>query len=365
MTRRDDRSPDMPSSAQFDAAIERVLRGDARYDDVMPLAGFVDDVRVMASGPPPPPSLELTAILAGSPAGSAASAHARWTRSRAGRPPATAVRVRVAALGVAGKAAVSLTLAGAVAAGGVTGILPDPANHFVRRAIEVVTPFELPDDATDHHGSRADPKADAAAPFAHQPTKAAPAPARPTPPGTTREAAVFATRSPDVELQSGSEGPPEVSPAVDASHPVHTHPNREPSPGQGPKPATPTSSPYTSDEPASAPPSHGGPATKPEPGPHRDDVPRGRPPAQTPPAGSSQSGGAPPQDRGPAEATPKTSSPNGPLSGPGSPGGPPPSGPNDPPPKPAQPPPCDPSPGGGPDRGSCGQLAPGTASGAA
>jgi hypothetical protein len=254
---------------------------------------------------------------------------------------------------------VSPTLAGAVAAGGVTGILPDPANHFVRRAIEVVTPFELPDDATDHHGSRADPKADAAAPFAHQPTKAAPAPARPTPPGTTREAAVFATRSPDVELQSGSEGPPEVSPAVDASHPVHTHPNREPSPGQGPKPATPTSSPYTSDEPASAPPSHGGPATKPEPGPHRDDVPRGRPPAQTPPAGSSQSGGAPPQDRGPAEA---------PLpghGGNGSPGGPPPSGPNDPPPKPAQPPPCDPSPGGGPDRGSCGQLAPGTASAAA
>jgi hypothetical protein len=348
MTRRDDRSPDMPSSAQFDAAIERVLRGDAAYDAVAPLAGFVDDVRVMASCPPPTPSPELTAILAGSPAGRAASAHSRWTRSRAGRSRATAVRLRVAALGVAGKVAVSLALAGAVAAGGATGILPEPANHFVRRAIEVITPFELPDEATDHHGSRADPKADAAAPFAHEPSKAAPPPASPTPPGTTPEAAVIATRSPDAELQSSTEGPPEVSPAVDASHPVHTHPNREPSPGQGPKPATPTSTPYTSDEPASAPPSRGGPAIKPKLGPHRGHVPPGRPPAQTPPAGTSQSGGAPPKDRG----------------GGGSPGGPTPSGPNHPPP-PAQPPPCDPSPGGGPDGGPCGQLAPGTASAAA
>ena len=94
MTPRDDRLPEMPSSAQVDAAIEQVLRGGAVGDDVATFARFVDDMRVMGDRPPPPASPELAALLAGTPAGSQARASVapfRWRpksrlRARSAQP---------------------------------------------------------------------------------------------------------------------------------------------------------------------------------------------------------------------------------------------------------------------------------------
>ncbi|MGH9289850.1 MAG: hypothetical protein ACRD0V_16420 [Acidimicrobiales bacterium] len=360
MTHRDDRSSDMVSSDQFDAAIEQVLHGEAVGDDVASLARFVDDVRVMAAGLPPPPSPELAELLAGSTVNSVApvavtplaprSRSRAQARSRSGRSRAAELRLRVAASGLAAKAAVSLAFAGAVAAGGAAGILPEPATHFVRRALEVVTPFELPDDDTDHHGRTAHPRVNAAA----------------TPGGTAREAAVIDIRSVDVELHSDADAPRLVNPTGDTSTWVRSYPKKGTSPTQGPKPATPPSAPPKSNDPAKAPSPHGGPPTKPKPGPQQDHVPPGRPTSKDPHPGNSHSGGPPAEDRGPAEDRSKPSESNGPRSGPGSPadppagddgqrphGGPPPSvdpgeGPHDGPPL-CQASPCDPSVRGGAD----------------
>jgi hypothetical protein len=111
---------------------------------------------VMADRRPPRPSPELAALLAGSGAERDDRAtvvtlrlcrpgpvRARSTRPRSRRSPA-ANRMRVAALGLTGKAAMFLVFATTAVAGAATGLLPQPATQFLRRAIEVVTPFELP-----------------------------------------------------------------------------------------------------------------------------------------------------------------------------------------------------------------------------
>jgi hypothetical protein len=129
---------------------------------------FLDDVRVATGGPPPPPSAALEALLSGAeapheaPAGRrgtlAAGAARRRGRLRHGpaagparRPRrARGVRLaqRLAAAGLAGKAVFALALGGTAAAGaGAAGVLPDPVDAVVRRVIELVTPFELPNEA--------------------------------------------------------------------------------------------------------------------------------------------------------------------------------------------------------------------------
>jgi hypothetical protein len=192
MTPRDDRFPNMLPSAQFDSAIEQVLGGDAVGDDAAPLARFVDDLRVMADRPPPRPSPELAALLAGSGAEREARAtvvtlrlrrpgrvQARSTRPSSRRSPA-AMRMRVAALGLAGKAAMLLAFATTAVAGAATGLLPQPATHFLRRAVEVVTPFELPAGSTgdgalaeNNTGAAAGDEAAAASPSGPGPNPAA------------------------------------------------------------------------------------------------------------------------------------------------------------------------------------------------
>ena len=165
MTPRDDRFPDMLSSAQFDTAIEQVLRGDAVGDDVASIAAFVDDMRVMADRPPPPPSPELAAMLVGSAATHEGPAsvvpspprtrgrlRARSTQPTSRRSHPSRVRLPVVAVSIAAKAAAFLAVATAATAGAAAGILPEPATHFVRRAIEVVTPFELPGDEVARPG---------------------------------------------------------------------------------------------------------------------------------------------------------------------------------------------------------------------
>ena len=151
MTRPSDRYADMLSGIRIDAAIDQALNDATVPDDVAPFAGFVDDLRVMADRPVPRPSPELAALLAGHHAAEP-DAGATVTSLQPGRPRVrarTAMRTRVAALGLAGRAAMVAAFAASTVAGAAAGILPEPATRLVQRAIEVVTPFELPATGRD------------------------------------------------------------------------------------------------------------------------------------------------------------------------------------------------------------------------
>jgi hypothetical protein len=146
MTRPGDRYADMLSGTRIDAAIDQALNDATVPDDVAPFAGFVDNLRVMADRPVPQPSAELAALLAGRHAAEPdAGATVTSLQPRRRRVQArTAIRTRVAAMGLAGRAAMVAAFAATAVAGAAAGILPEPATRLVRRAIEVVTPFELP-----------------------------------------------------------------------------------------------------------------------------------------------------------------------------------------------------------------------------
>ena len=168
VTGPDDRSGGTDPGATLDAVVERCLQGQATGDAPASLVTFLDDVRVATGGPPPPPSAALEALLGGAEApheapasrrgtlaAGAARPHGRLRHGPAAGPArrprrARGVRLaqRLAAAGLAGKAVLALALGGTAAAGaGAAGVLPDPVDAVVRRVIELVTPFELPNEA--------------------------------------------------------------------------------------------------------------------------------------------------------------------------------------------------------------------------
>jgi hypothetical protein len=329
MTRRDDRFANMLSSTQVDAAIERVLRGAPVGDDDAPLATFVDDLRVMA-GPPPLPSPELAALLAGRTATEAASAitpssspgkrrraRARSTRPSSGRSRAAEIRLRVGALGLTGKAAVSIALAGTVAAGGAAGILPEPATHFLRRAIEVITPFDLPDHATEHPPHSAHTKRNAGVTTGDR-TGDAPLP-RPGPQPAALAPEAPGTDVPPIDIEGRADAgtPAQMNPTADTSSGVRPHPKKGASPAQGPKPATPPSTPPGRDDATSGQPPHEGQPSKPKAEPQRDHVPPGPPPSGSPHPENTHAGPQP-KDHEPAEDRSVLPEPNDPRRGTGS-----------------------------------------------
>jgi hypothetical protein len=326
MTPRDDRFPDMPSSAQFDAAIERVLRGDAVGDDAASIARFVDDMRVMADRPPPPPSPELTALLAGGAAERAAAPSvaplARRVRGRLQprsmpstprRSRSARIRMRVVAVPIAGKAAILLAIATSAAAGAAAGILPEPATHFVRRAIEVVTPFELPDDSVAHPGRTEQHVDVTGSTHADKPDDAGGRPVGLPPlaiaPG------VGVAQDPDV----GADDPPSMPIPMDQTS-GWADTGTEPASTLPPKSAQPATSPPTGSGPKAAPPHSGSPA---EPGPKTGHVPPGHTPPAMPhptPTGSGSSD-APLTDQAPARDRQGRPAGNGPPTRPALPGG--------------------------------------------
>ncbi|HEX6417292.1 MAG TPA: hypothetical protein VFZ77_02305, partial [Acidimicrobiales bacterium] len=178
-----DMEPAMPPGA-LDAAVDRLLRGQRVEGDLADLAAFVADVTAAASGPPPPRSAAVDAALRAlrSPNGTGAQPPAAvgpppvmphpgrtGAEGRAGagvvvagaspaprhdrvrldpRAPRRSTVRRVATLGLAGKAVAALAVAGAAATGAAAaGVLPDPVSGAVRRAVELVTPFELAQEA--------------------------------------------------------------------------------------------------------------------------------------------------------------------------------------------------------------------------
>jgi hypothetical protein len=300
LTPRDDRFPDMPSSAQFDAAIEQVLRGGAVGDDVATFARFVDDMRVMGDRPPPPASPELAALLAGTPAGSQARAsvapfrwraksrlRARSVQPRSGRSRTAGIRLRLVAMPITGKAAVFLAVATCAAAGAASGIFPEPATHFLRRAIEVVTPFELPDDASARPG-RGERRVDNTGTISgDERSDAGTSPAGSPPAAVASDAGVAR----DQDGEEGTGPRPEANATDEASSGADTGSE-------------------------AAPPDAGQPT---EPGPETGHVPPGNAAPGTPRSGGPGSGDALLMDPGTTTERPSAPAPKGPSARPGSP----------------------------------------------
>src|SRR5262249_49474236 len=120
-------------------------------------ARFAAEVRALGDGPAPAPSPDLATLLAGgrllrpmpaTPPGAPSGPGARRYASRLGK---------VAGLGLAAKLGLGATVVAAgVAGAGAAGVLPAPADHVVRHAIEAVTPGSFPshDKAAPDVGSR-------------------------------------------------------------------------------------------------------------------------------------------------------------------------------------------------------------------
>ncbi|MBW3548467.1 MAG: CHRD domain-containing protein [Actinobacteria bacterium] len=153
---RDGSDDALPHRLLDDATVEALVAGDtgAGTDDLAGLSAFLEEVRALGEGPPPPPSAALAGMLAGEPEPGAGSA-LRLVGDEGGpaRPPAAAnghrrragAGSRQPSAGVVARAAV-LAL---VATAGVTGaaaarLLPDPAQRAVSTAIETITPFQVP-----------------------------------------------------------------------------------------------------------------------------------------------------------------------------------------------------------------------------
>ena len=144
-----------------DAAIEAFFTGQSADEGLAPLAGFVEDLAVMTSGPAPVPSMRLAAMLAegfstenGDLLVTAASNVPGPAPQAAGLPKwrkkKMVVAELLAGLSVAAKAAFGVSAAAAaVTAGGAAGVLPGPAQHAVATGVEAVTPFSFPDKAND------------------------------------------------------------------------------------------------------------------------------------------------------------------------------------------------------------------------
>jgi hypothetical protein len=143
-----------------DAAIDTFFTGQVAGDELAPLAGFVEDVRSMTSGPAPAPSVQLASMLADGisvesvPVPAPPATSSSWTRKETSsswtRKKKVAVAHFVAGLSLIAKAALGITAAAAaVTAGGAVGVLPDPAQRAVSTGLEAVTPFSFPDEASD------------------------------------------------------------------------------------------------------------------------------------------------------------------------------------------------------------------------
>jgi hypothetical protein len=330
MTRHDDRPPEMLSGIRIDAAIDQALHDATVTDDVAPFAGFVHDLRVMADRPAPLPSAELAALLAGHHAAELEThatvatlrprrqhrVHPRATRRGSGRSPAPAMRMRIGALGLAGKAAMVAAFATTAVAGAAAGILPEPATRFIQRAVEVVTPFELP--ATGQGAGRED-HAEAAA--AEKPDHAGPA-AGPDPALMVHPPDVAGTPTPDGEPLADATTPARPSSATAIGNAVtrHVEPGA-PGPRGRPDTTLPTA-PHPSADPANGrSPDHEPPAG---PAPKNGHIPPGHAPPGAPHPGGGNSDDAPLVDVGSNPASlsaskgpPKAESPGGPPSGPG------------------------------------------------
>jgi hypothetical protein len=248
-----------------DATAEALIAGDtgANGDDLAGLSAFLEEVRALGQGPPPPPSAALGRMLAGQPQPGAgrvlrlvgagegvptdpqAASNGHRRRAGAGVRAEATGRTRPSAGAVARAAVLAL-----VATAGVTGavaarLLPEPAQRTVSRAIETVTPFEIPetggggaDEVMSRQGEPFDPRAgDRAAAPADDPTEGGDDRSGDRPPAT--EGADDPT-TPDPTVSGDRSGPPGPSPRpgpAAGSGTTTTAPAPLPAPLPAPSPA--------------------------------------------------------------------------------------------------------------------------------
>ncbi|MFP5375580.1 MAG: hypothetical protein ACLGIO_02210 [Acidimicrobiia bacterium] len=142
-----------------DAAIEALFTGNGAGGEPGSLAAFAGELRRMAKGPVPAPSVPLATMLAeglftekGDLPVTAASNVPGPAPQAAGLPKWRRRKMIefLAGLSVAAKAAFGVSMAAAsVTAAGAAGVLPAPAQSAVANAVEAVTPFSFPDGAAD------------------------------------------------------------------------------------------------------------------------------------------------------------------------------------------------------------------------
>jgi hypothetical protein len=112
------------------------MRDDQPLDDPL-LTDFLSELRSWGTGPAPVPSQALTRLLDGA------------DHVEPDPPPLTRRRKmlvpKIAAMGLAAKAALGLGIAtAAVATAGMAGALPAPAQNTVAAVVNAVTPLDLP-----------------------------------------------------------------------------------------------------------------------------------------------------------------------------------------------------------------------------
>ncbi|HET9728128.1 MAG TPA: hypothetical protein VFR41_01845 [Acidimicrobiia bacterium] len=146
----------MPHRPFDDDAIEGLLRGTTPSEGFDALSSFISDVRAAAEAVPTPSPALAAAMAAGVstdqgdlPATAASNVNGPATQA-AGLPKWRNAKLKIqgflASLGIAGKIALGAGVAVACTTGaGVAGVLPDPVQHAVARAVDAVTPFEIHD----------------------------------------------------------------------------------------------------------------------------------------------------------------------------------------------------------------------------
>lgn len=144
-----------------DHAIEAFIAGSPIGDGWEPLDAFASQVRRVADGPVPEPSLQLAAFLSSGLSTEKSNLPATAASNVTGPAPqvaglpkwrkkSMALAEFLAGLSVAAKAALGIGVAAAsVTAAGAAGALPGPAQDAVAATVRAVTPFSFPESASD------------------------------------------------------------------------------------------------------------------------------------------------------------------------------------------------------------------------
>ena len=146
MSRQGDDGREMPRHDPFDdGEIDALLAGISREPATANLSSFVEDVRA-ATEAVPTPSPALAAAMAAGGISTVEPPVAKWRKLR------MKIQGFLAGLSIAGKLALGAGVAAAATTGaGAAGVLPEPVQHAMAKAVDAVTPFHLSDP--DHSGS--------------------------------------------------------------------------------------------------------------------------------------------------------------------------------------------------------------------
>jgi hypothetical protein len=236
---------EMPRSRPLDdVTVDALLAGETRGDEIAALSSFIVDVRTAVETVPTPSPALQAALAAGFsteqgdlPVTAASNVHGP-AQQVAGLPKWRTAKMKIqgalAGLGLAGKLALGSSVAFAAMTGAAAaGVLPGPMQEAISDAVDIVTPFSIP-DGKKHDGKVAAPVESTTTTKPKATTTTAPKKEEPavvlTP--TTKLEPTPTTAKPKVEY------PPVTEPKVE--YPPVTEPKVEYPPVTAPKETTPT-----------------------------------------------------------------------------------------------------------------------------